>query len=79
DGIKDQQIQEILKALKFKQKYYRLPNGSLLSLETKEMEEIHRFLNAVPEQESNVATTFKMPITESLKFLDLIEESDAFT
>ncbi|MEL4025299.1 DEAD/DEAH box helicase [Lysinibacillus endophyticus] len=79
DGIKDKQIQEILKALKFKQKYYRLPNGSLLSLETKEMEEIHRFLNAIPEQETDYWAMFNMPITESLKFLDLIEESDAFT
>ncbi|SOC06011.1 SNF2 family DNA or RNA helicase [Ureibacillus xyleni] len=78
DGIKDRQIQEFLKALKLKQKYYRLPNGSLLSLETKEMEEIHRFLNEIPEQETNYEATFNIPITESLKFLDIIEDSDAF-
>lgn len=44
DEIADQQIREILEALEEKRKYYRLRNGSLLSLETKEMEEIQRFL-----------------------------------
>lgn len=43
NGIADDQIREILEALEEKRKYYRLRDGSLLSLETKEMEEIYRF------------------------------------
>lgn len=79
DGIADKQIKEILEALEVKQKYYRLPNGSLLSLETKEMEEINRFLNTGPIQDDHYEATFNLPIVESLKFLDLIEESEVFS
>ncbi|MFL0504337.1 SNF2 helicase associated domain-containing protein [Ureibacillus sp. 179-F W5.1 NHS] len=79
DGINDKEIKEILAALEVKQKYYRLSNGSLLSLETKEMEEIRRFLNAVPIQDEQWETTLNMPIMDGLPFLDLIEESELFT
>ncbi|MFF5994546.1 DEAD/DEAH box helicase [Lysinibacillus sp. KU-BSD001] len=79
DGISDQQVKEILQALEVKQKYYRLPNDSLLSLETKEMEEIRRFLLAGPVQDDQYEATFNMPILESLKFLELIGDSEVFT
>ena len=79
DGISHNQIKEILQALEIKQKYYRLPNDSLLSLETKEMEEIRRFLLTGPIQDDDYEATLTMPILESLKFLDLIGDSDVFT
>ena len=50
DAIPDKQIREVLAALEEKRKYYRLGNGSLLSLETREFEEMNRFLNALPVQ-----------------------------
>ncbi len=78
DGISDDQIKEILQALEIKQKYYRMPNDSLLSLETKEMEEIRRFLQAGPVQDDHYMTKLDMPIIESLKFLELMEESEVF-
>jgi SNF2 family DNA or RNA helicase len=78
DGISDDQIKNVLQALEIKQKYYRLPNDTLLSLETREMEEIHRFLQAGPVQDDHYMTTLDMPIIESLKFLELIEESEVF-
>lgn len=78
DGISDDQIKELLQALEMKRKYYRLPNDSLLSLETREMEEIRRFLQAGPVQDDNYMTTLDMPIIESLKFLELLEESEVF-
>ena len=73
DGIADKQIEEILAALEEKRKYYRLQNGSLLSLETREMEEIHRFLNEVPVQDEDFEDSLNMPIIQSLKHLDFIE------
>ena len=79
DGISHKQVKEILQALEIKQKYYRLPNDSLLSLETKEMEEIRRFLLAGPVQDDDFEATLNMPIMESLKFLDLIGDSEVFT
>lgn len=79
DGISQKQVKEILQALEIKQKYYRLPNDSLLSLETKEMEEIRRFLLAGLVQDDHFEATLNMPILESLKFLDLIGDSEVFT
>ena len=68
DGISHKQVKEILQALEIKQKYYRLPNDSLLSLETKEMEEITPFLiNRPAVQEDYLEATLNMPIVESLK------------
>ncbi|WP_416826230.1 SNF2 helicase associated domain-containing protein [Ectobacillus polymachus] len=79
DGIADKQIREILAALEEKQKYYRLQNGSLLSLETKEMEEIRRFLKEVPVQKDDFEASLNMPIIQSLKHLDFIDDSQVFT
>ncbi|HEY4552542.1 MAG TPA: SNF2 helicase associated domain-containing protein, partial [Bacillaceae bacterium] len=44
DGIPDKQVKELLKALEEKRKYYRLRDGSLMSLETKEFQDLHQFL-----------------------------------
>lgn len=79
DGISDAHVKEILQALEMKQKYYKLPNESLLSLETKEMEEIRRFLLAGPEQDDEYGSTLRLPLIESLRFLELIEESEVFS
>ncbi|MEH7385026.1 DEAD/DEAH box helicase [Bacillus sp. JJ1521] len=78
-GIADQEIREILGALEEKRKYYRLKNGSLLSLETREMEEIQRFLQAVPIQDDNFEATLNMPMIEALPLLDSIDDSGIFT
>lgn len=78
DGIPHKEIKELLAALELKQKFYRLPNGSLFSLETKEMEEIRAFLQAGPIQDDNYEVTLDRPILDSLKFLDLIQDSPVF-
>lgn len=78
NGIPDDQIREILEALEEKRKYYRLRDGSLLSLETKEMEELHRFLSEVPTQDDGFEESLHMPLIHGLKFLDRLE-SKIFT
>lgn len=74
EGIPEQQIKEILAALEVKQKYYRLRNGSLLSLETSEFEEIQRFLNAIPVQEKEFEDAITVPITRGLQLLDSADD-----
>ncbi|MBD8032147.1 DEAD/DEAH box helicase [Solibacillus merdavium] len=78
DGVSNNQIKEILAAIKVKQKYYRLKDGALLSLETREIEEIQRFLRAIPAQDDEYELTFNMPILDSLPFLEQFEESTIF-
>lgn len=77
-GIPDAEIKAILAALREKQKYYRLRDGALLSLETKEMDEIRRFMMSAPVQPEDFETMLNMPAIDGLKLLDLIEESDVF-
>ncbi|WP_458354623.1 SNF2 helicase associated domain-containing protein [Peribacillus frigoritolerans] len=79
DNIPDKQIREVLAALEEKRKYYRLRNGSLLSLETREYEEIHRFLNALPVQDEDLESTLNMPIVKGLQLLDSVNDSQTFT
>ena len=78
DGIPDENIRELLEALEEKRKYYRLRDGSLLSLETKELEEIRRFLNEVPEQDVDWEAGLNVPIVRGLRLLDKAGE-DTFT
>ncbi|MEH7236977.1 DEAD/DEAH box helicase [Bacillus sp. JJ1562] len=78
-GIAEQEIRVILAALEEKRRYYRLKNGSLLSLETREMEEIQRFLHAVPVQDDDFEATLNMPMIEALPLLDSIDDSEIFT
>ncbi|MER1957850.1 MAG: DEAD/DEAH box helicase [Solibacillus sp.] len=78
DGVTNKQIKEILTGLTIKQKFYRLANGALLSLETHEMEEIARFLRAIPTQDEEYELTFNMPILEGLPFLEQFEQSEIF-
>ncbi|WP_047986503.1 DEAD/DEAH box helicase [Ornithinibacillus californiensis] len=76
DGIPEQEIKDILAALEEKRKYYRLRDGTLFSLETREMEEIQRFLQAVPNSDE-WEKQFEVPIVEGLRLLNIIGSSDA--
>ncbi|MBS4177769.1 DEAD/DEAH box helicase [Lederbergia citrea] len=80
DGIRDHEIREVLAALEEKRKYYRLRNGSLLSLETREMEEIQRFLHSLPVEQPDFEQGIDLPIIEGLRLLESIEdEQQLFT
>ncbi|NYV66901.1 DEAD/DEAH box helicase [Bacillus sp. Gen3] len=78
DGIPEKHIRDILLALEEKRKYYRLRNGSLLSLETREFEEIQRFLQALPIQNEDMEGSFNVPIVQGLRALDSVEEGPSF-
>ncbi|SDL84374.1 DEAD/DEAH box helicase [Sediminibacillus halophilus] len=75
DGIADDQVKELLQDLEEKRKYHRLRNGSLLSLETKEFQEIRRFLNDVPDGEGNIENGLKIPFEQSLQLLDQVDSN----
>ena len=76
--LPEQQIRDVLAALEEKRKYYRLPSGSLLSLQTREFEEIQRFLYSPLAQNKDLASGLDLPIEQSLQLLDVVEVSDAF-
>ncbi|MDP4105448.1 MAG: DEAD/DEAH box helicase [Bacillota bacterium] len=78
-GISDNEIRDVLAALEEKRKYYRLRNGSLLSLEQRDFEEIQRFLKAVPSQSEDLEKGLNLPIVQGLRLLDLGDEQKIFT
>jgi len=78
DGIGEQQIRDVLEALEEKRKYYRLPNGSLMSLETREIEEIQQFLRSPFAQNKDIANGLDLPLEQCLQMLDTVEVSDGF-
>ncbi len=69
-GIPEQHIRDVLAALEEKRKYYRLRDGSLLSLETREFQEIQRFLTALPVQNEDLEAGLNLPIISGIRFLD---------
>ncbi|WP_019243498.1 MULTISPECIES: DEAD/DEAH box helicase [Bacillus] len=72
DGIPDAEVKNVLQSLEEKRKYYRLKKGALLSLESREYDEIRRFLNTVPTQEED----WEMPVVQGLQHL--LEENGIF-
>lgn len=79
DGIPEKQIREVLLALEEKRKYYRLRDGSLLSLETREFEEINRFLNRLSVPTEGLEGGINVPIVQGIQLLDSVDDSNAFT
>ncbi|WP_456275164.1 SNF2 helicase associated domain-containing protein [Bacillus sp. AK128] len=77
-GIPDDDIREVLAALEEKRKYYRMRNGSLLSLETNEFAEIQRFLHGFPNNKLKLADGVGISALESIDYLDTIETKNIF-
>ncbi|MGX6444405.1 DEAD/DEAH box helicase [Neobacillus sp. K501] len=78
DGIGDKQIRDILAALEEKRKYYRMPNGALLSLETREIQEINRFLLAAHAEAEELEKGLNFTIVQGMRLLDSVEDSQNF-
>ncbi|MFB6466983.1 SNF2 helicase associated domain-containing protein [Cytobacillus sp. Hz8] len=79
DNISEKQIRDVLIALEEKRKYFRLPSGSLLSLEAREFAEIKRFLNALPIQKDEYESTLNVPIISGFKLLNTIADDNMIT
>lgn len=79
DGISDKEIKGVLQALEEKRKYYRLRNGSLFSLESRELEEIKRFLAALPIQNEDWEGKLNVPLVQGLQLLSLNDDHSVFS
>jgi SNF2 family DNA or RNA helicase len=79
DGISDHEVRGLLASLEEKRKYYRLRDGALLSLESREFDEIRRFLNEVPAQDEDLEAGLNVPIVPGLRLLGSLEEGEIFS
>lgn len=78
DGISNNQIQDVLSALEEKRKFFRLQNGSLLSLESREWKEIQHFLYSPQVQNQDISNGLELPIEQCLALLDSVDEHNLF-
>jgi SNF2 family DNA or RNA helicase len=78
EGIAEREIHELLSALEEKRKYYRMRNGSLMALDTKEAQEIHRFLGRAEVSSGSLANGLDLPMNQCLELLDHIDGSGGF-
>ena len=79
EGFPEQEIRAVLEAIEEKRKYYRLQSGSLMSLETREIEEIKRFLLAAPVQDNDLEQGLNVPIAKGLQLLDAVDDPETFS
>ncbi|WP_028543728.1 DEAD/DEAH box helicase [Paenibacillus taiwanensis] len=80
DGIAEADIRQLLQSLEDKKKYYRLPSGTLLSLESEAFQEISRFMNTMElHKEETKAALFKIPIARSLQLMHTNEHGKAIS
>ena len=67
DGIPENEIVLVLKSLQEKRKYYRLPDGALLPLETAEFQEIISLMNELGVQHGDLhSAEFSLPLVRGL-------------
>lgn len=78
EGIRESDIRELLKSLGEKRKYYRLPNGALLPLESAEFQEISRLMNEIDFRKGKVnGTKIEFPVVHGLHLMDLERQGNA--
>lgn len=77
-GIGESEIRGLLKSLEEKRKYHRLPNGSLMPLESTEFQEIVRLMNEFGIQPNELkGPQFRLPVTRGLHVKDNHEPGSA--
>ena len=77
-GIPESEVVLVLKSLQDKRKYYRLPNGALLPLETEEFQEIISFMNELGIRKDDLkGTAFSLPLIRGLHLSAADEKGDA--
>ncbi|MBB6636947.1 DEAD/DEAH box helicase [Cohnella thailandensis] len=74
DGIRESELREIVKALQEKRKYYRLPEGTLLSLESPSFQDVMRLLDeaAIRTNEWHNSRA-RVPLARALLLSDALE------
>ncbi|MBP2001537.1 superfamily II DNA or RNA helicase [Paenibacillus shirakamiensis] len=71
DGIPEDEVKELLHALEAKRKYYRLPTGSLLPLDTKEWQGIGAFMKEIGIRKPDIkGPYFRVPALQALHVMD---------
>jgi SNF2 family DNA or RNA helicase len=78
EGIPESDIRQLLQSLEQKHKYYRLPSGALLPLESAEFQEIIRFMNEIGIQKADLSgPNIRLSVLRGMHLLDSPRQGDA--
>ncbi|MED1555608.1 SNF2 helicase associated domain-containing protein [Bacillus paramycoides] len=79
-GIPEAEIKGVLVALEEKRKYYRLASGSLLSLESKEFNDINQFIKETSiRKEFLKGEEIDVPLIRSVKWMNSLQEGNVLS
>ncbi|MGV3486969.1 MAG: DEAD/DEAH box helicase, partial [Tuberibacillus sp.] len=78
DGISNDDIRDILQALEEKRTYYRLPNDTLLSLESKSFDEVRRLLLNPAVNREDLLSGMNMSLTSGIQLLSDVDTETVF-
>ena len=79
-GISESEIGDVLLALEEKRKYYKMANGSLLSLESKDFQNIHQFIQELEIPiEDVIDQEIKIPLIQGIGMVNKLEENGIVT
>ncbi|RXT01943.1 DEAD/DEAH box helicase [Ammoniphilus sp. CFH 90114] len=77
-GIAESDIQHLLQALEEKRKYYRLPNGALLPLESHEFQEIRSFIEEMGIHQGEIkGTKALLPVVRGVHLMEAKRQGKA--
>lgn len=77
DGIPENDIRGILKSLGEKRRYYRLPTGALMPLESEQFQQIIRMLNEVGLRSFDLKGGMRLPAVYGLRLIDRQQQGEA--
>lgn len=74
-GIPESEIKKLLKSLEEKRKYYRIPSGTLMSLETKEFLALNDFLRDLGITSDNFDEEgIRVPLIQGMQLVESLED-----
>ncbi|MGE7625413.1 SNF2 helicase associated domain-containing protein [Viridibacillus sp. NPDC096237] len=75
-GISESEIQNILTSLEEKRKYYRVPNGTLVSLETPEFMALYQVISDLELSARDFqGEELRVPLIQGMQLIDSLEQS----
>ena len=77
DDIPESEIRNLIGSLEAKHRFYRLPNGSLMTLESTELAEIRRLMKELDLAEDELGKEFRLPLVRGFQLLDALEDNQS--
>lgn len=76
NGIPEKEIQRLMASIEEKRKFYRIPNGNLISLETPEYLALSSFMIDMGITSDTVEEGIRVPLIRGMKVIDSLEQSE---